>query len=211
LNVGNMMTNGLAIGFLFFCTLLVTYAALRNSRTESQNAALFKATGELRSPRWLVVLFFSMASFATIMAFALGLHRERDPTWPMALFGLAGIAFIFIRSFFALRLEPSGIRFGWRCRRYVAYADIGEVVRKSDRKDAVFTIVLRSGARHRIGSDIPCEKLFIEELERRSGCAVTYRRPGQRADKHALRSPAEVATIAAAVETDSTGERTRDV
>jgi hypothetical protein len=205
-----MMTNGLAITFLFFCTLLVTYAALRNSRTESQNAALFKATGELRSPRWLVVLFFSMASFATLMAFAIGLHRERDQTWPMALFDLAGIAVIFLRSFFALRLEASGVRFGWRCRRYIAYADIGELVRWFDGKEAVFTIVLRSGARHRIGSDIPCEKLFIEELARRSGCAVTYRRPGQRADKHALRSPAEVATIAAAVEADPTGERARD-
>lgn len=174
------MTNSLTIALLFSCTLLVTYVALKNSRTKSQNAQLFGATGELKSPRWIVLLFFSIASFATLMAFAVDHHEARDQTWPMALFGLLGTLFVLIRSFFGVRLDQSGVRFGWRCRRYVAYADIADLERRADRNDTVLTLVLRSGVRHRIGSDVPCGKPFTEELQRLSGCSVTDRRPGRR-------------------------------
>ncbi len=176
---GSAMSNGQAIASLFFCTLAVTFFSLRNSRTESQNEELFKATGELKSPRWLVVLLFAMASFATLMSVMVS-HGPRDQTWPMALIGLFGPVYVCVRSFFGLHLDQSGIHFGWQCGRYTAYADVVELERKSDGRNSSFILVLRSGNRLRIGSDLPCEKVFIEELQRRSGCSVSYRQPGGR-------------------------------
>lgn len=178
--IGDVMSNGQSIALLFLCTLSVSYLARTNSLSESQNAQLFKSTGELKSQRSVVVLFFSLASFATLMAFLVDHHRAGVQTWPLALIGLLGTVVVLFRSFFGVRLAPSGVLFGWRCRRQVAYTEISELIRRSDGRSTVFILVLRSSARRRIGSALACEKLFIEELQRRSGCSVNYRRPGQR-------------------------------
>lgn len=58
-----MIGNEQIIALLFLCSLVVTYFALGNSLTESQNTKRFHETGELRMPRWIVVLFFVFDAF----------------------------------------------------------------------------------------------------------------------------------------------------
>ena len=97
----------------------------------------------------------------------------------MGLFGLAGLVIVWIRSFFGIRLESNVIRFGWLCRQAVAYSEIAELERRSDGREATFVLVLHSGARRRLGGDVPCDRLLIDELQKRSGCAVIYRLGGR--------------------------------
>lgn len=174
------MTNNLAITLLVIVQLLVSAMAWRNSRTEEQNAAVFAHTGELKTQKYLVVLFLVMALFGSSMAL-IARHSERagDGTWPMALFGVAGTVFVWLRSFFSVRLDVDRIRFGWRLRRNIAYTDIAGLQRRSNGRDAEYKLMLRSGASVSLGSSMPCETLFIEALQKRTGCTVSYWRFGK--------------------------------
>jgi hypothetical protein len=174
-----MMSNQWAIALAFLATLLIAILAWANSLTEQQNAELFAATGKLKSPRYLVVIFLILGLLCSVMAIATDHHRSTDVTWPMGLFGLAGMVVIWIRSFFGVQLDSNVIRFGWRCHRAVAYSDVAGLERRSDGREAVLVLVLHSGARRRIGSSLSCEKMFIDELQRRTGCTVTYLRGGR--------------------------------
>jgi len=73
---------------------------------------LFKTTGELKSPRYLVVIFLVLGLLGSFIFMAAHHHGHADVTWPMALIGLAGLACVWIRSFFGLRLEQNDLRFG---------------------------------------------------------------------------------------------------
>lgn len=176
---GLVMSNGLAIALITLGTLIMAAMTWTNSRTEQQSADMFRATGELKSPRYLVVIFLGLGLLGSALGIATDHHRVDEVTWPMSLFGLAGMVAIWIRSFFGIRLDSNAIRFGWRCRRVVAYTDVAELVRKSDGRNAVLVLMLRSGLSRRIGSSLPCEKLFIDELQKRSGCSITYRLGGR--------------------------------
>lgn len=173
------MRNEAAIALIFIATLVMASLGWRNSRSEQQNEELFRATGELKSPRYLVVIFLLFGVFGSITSVAMNLRDANDVTWPAGLFGFAGLVFVWIRSFFGIRLDALGFRFGWRCRQFVAYSDVAEFERRSDGRNAVLIAVLRSGARRRIGSSIPCEWLLIDELQKRAGCQVTYRLAGR--------------------------------
>jgi hypothetical protein len=178
-----MVRNEVAIALIFIAMLVMAFLGWRNSCSEAQNAELFRATGELKSPRYPVVMFLLFGLFGSIMSIAMGLHDANDETWPAGLFGLAGLVFVWIRSFFGIRLDALGFCFGWRCGQVVAYSDVAEFERRSDGRNAVLIAVLRSGARRRIGSSIPCEWLLIDELQRRTGCQVTYRLAGRAVPK----------------------------
>lgn len=169
------MSNDMAVALIFLGSVIVAVLGWRNSRSEQRNAELFETTGELKSPRYLVAIFLALAVLSSLLAIATDHHRAADVTWPMGLFGLAGLVFVWIRSFFGIRLDTKGICFGWRCRQVVAYSEVIELERRSDGRNAALILVLRSGARRRIGSSIPCEWLLIDDLQRRTGCSVTYR------------------------------------
>lgn len=173
------VSNEVAIALIFMGTLVVASLGWRNSLPEQKNAELFRSTGELRSPRYLVVIFLLLALLGSILSIASDHHRANDVTWPMGLFGLAGLVFIWIRSFFGIRLESNDFSFGWRCRQVIAYSEVAELERRSDGRNAVLVVVLRSGVRRRIGSSIPCEWLLIDELQKRTGYQVTYRLGGR--------------------------------
>ena len=173
------MQNEAAIALIFIGLLAMAFLGWRNSRSEAQNAELFRATGELKSPRYLVVIFLLFGLFGSIISIATSLRDANDVTWPAGLFGLAGLVFVWIRSFFGIRLDALVFRFGWHGRQVVAYSDVAEFERRSDGRNAVLIAVLRSGARRRIGSSIPCEWLLIDELQRRAGCQVIYRLAGR--------------------------------
>jgi len=172
------MSNESAIALVLAGMLIAAVLGWKNSRTEQQNAELFRSTGELKSPRYLVIVFLGLGLLSGFLSVVTDHHRVGDATWPMGLFGLAGLVFVWIRSFWGVRLDPDAIRFGWRCRRAIAYTDIAELVRESDGRSAVFLLMLRSGARRRLGGSLSCERLFIDELQKRSACAVTYRLRG---------------------------------
>lgn len=169
------MSNNMAIALLFLCSLTAAVLGWRNSLSEQQNIELFEATGELKFPRYLVGIFLALAALVSCLAVAVAHNRAGDASWPMALFGLAGPVFAWIRSFFGIRLGADDIRFGWRCRQAVAYTDVVELERRSDGREAALYLVLRSGVRRRIGSSIPCERLIIDELQKRTGVSFTYR------------------------------------
>jgi hypothetical protein len=173
------MSNVMVIALIFTCSFIVSALAWMNSRSEQQNVALFATTGELKAPRYLVVIFLALATAASLMAIRVGHNRMGDPSWPMALFGLGGPVFALIHSFFGVRLGKDDIHFGWRCQQSVGYADVVEMERRSDGRNASLTLVLRSGVRRRIGSSLPCEWLIIDELQARTGCSVTYRLRGR--------------------------------
>lgn len=174
-----VVRNDVAMALIFIAILVMAFLGWRNSRSEAQNAEFFRATGELKSPRYPVVIFLLFGLFGIIISIAIGLRDADNETWPAGLFGLAGLVFVWIRSFFGIRLDARGFRFGWRCRQVVAYSDVAEFERRSDGRNAVLIAVLRSGARRRIGSSMACEWLLIDELQRRAGCQVTYRLAGR--------------------------------
>jgi hypothetical protein len=174
-----MVSNEVAIALIFISTLVVAFLGWRNSRSEQQNADLFRATGELKSPKYLVLIFLLLGVLGSILSIATDHHRGNDVTWPMGLFGLAGLVFVLIRSFFGIRLDARCFCFGWRCGQVVAYSDVAEFERRSDGRNAVLVAILRSGSRRRIGSSIPCEWLLIDELKKRTGCSFTYRLGGR--------------------------------
>ena len=168
------MANDAVVALISMGMLTVAFLGWRNSLSERENVALFKTTGELKSPRNMVVLFLALGLLGSILSIATHHHGHGGVTWPMALFGLAGLVLVWVRSFFGLRLEQNGIHFGWRCVQVIAYADVLELQRRSDGREARLVLVLRSGVRRRIGSSFPCEWLLLDELQKRTGCAVTY-------------------------------------
>lgn len=168
------MANDALIALISMVMLAVEFLGWRSSLSERENAELFKTTGELKSPRYLVVLFLALGLLSSVISLATSHHGRGGATWPMALIGVAGSVFVWIRSFFGLRLEQNDIRFGWRCGQVVAYTDVLELERRSDSREAHLVLVLRSGVRRRIGRSLPCEWLLIDELQKRTGCTVTY-------------------------------------
>ena len=175
-----MLSNGQAIALLYLCAVAIFYAAFVRSRTEGQNLALFKAKGELKYSRGMVIALFIFPSFATFMA-----TLCRGTTWPMALIGPFFGLFALINTFFCFRFTETSIYYGWRYQHVVAYNQIEKLERIAGNKTIVYTIKLKSGEERQLGSNISCEDTFIDELHRRSGCAVYYRGPGNQFTKKA--------------------------
>ncbi|WP_445145088.1 hypothetical protein [Dyella sp. Tek66A03] len=169
------MTNGFAIALLFLCSMLAAFFAARNSRTEQKNAELLRKTGELKAPRWPVVIFLMLALVASFMAIVTDHPGARGPTWPMSLFGLGGTVFVLVRSFTGVRLEPAGMRFGWRYRNYVAYSEMAQLELMSTARSIVLSVMVRYRGKETVGADLACTRLLVEELQKRSGCEITYR------------------------------------
>jgi hypothetical protein len=175
-----VLSNGQAIALLYLCTVVIFYVAFARSRTESQNLALFKTTGELKCPRMMVIALFLFPSFVAFMAPLL-----RGTTWPLALGGPVFGLFALFSTFFGFRFTETSIYYGWRFQHVVAYKQIEKLERIAGNKTIVYTIRLKSGEERQLGSNISCEDTFIEELHRRSGCAVYYRGPGNQFTKKA--------------------------
>jgi hypothetical protein len=175
-----MTPNEIAIACLAACTGFFAVLAFNRSLTEKQNTALFEATGELRAPRWIAVLSFIIAVALSVFAIGADHHSLKDDSWIMALFGTLAMLYVSASTLWGIRLDLEGMRFGLACRKNVAYSDIVELERKSTGRDAIFFVILRSGKRARIGTNLPCEKLFCDELQKRSGCKVSHRMPGGR-------------------------------
>lgn len=167
-----MINNKLAIGLIFGLTVSLIFVSVRSTRTEKQNAERFQTTGELSAPRWQVVLISLLALFCNVMAFLTDHGSTGETTWPIALMGLLGMIYVFVESYRTLRLDSGGIRFGWRYRKYVAYSEVVALERRSMGRDVIFTLILQSGARVRIGVDLPCEPQFTEALQKRTQCKL---------------------------------------
>lgn len=172
--------NNMMIALFVLCQLAFSALAWKNSRTNDENAVRFASTGELKSPKSIVVLFLVIGLFASAMA--LLVHRSEkmvDGTWPMALIGLSGPIAAWLRSFFGIRMEADAFCYGWRCHRRVAYVDIASMERRSDGRTGSYVLLLRSGAIAKIGSAISCETLLIQALQERTGQTMIYRRYGK--------------------------------
>ena len=130
------------------------------------------------------MLLIAAALLCSVLATLFALNPVNRDAWVLALFGLMAMLFAWVNSLFGIRLEPESIRYGLWCRKRLAYAEIVELVRASTGRDAVLYLVLRSGRRTRLGTDLACEALLVEELQRRSGCRVTRQDASRRGSRH---------------------------
>lgn len=169
------MTNGQAIFALTLCSFLVFLVSMKNSRTEHGNAEAFRATGELKSSRWMVIICFMMSVVIALFAASTNHPGAKGPTWPLTLFGLVGPVFVLVRSFSGVRLEQAGMRFGLRYRNYLPYSQMAQLELMLRPRDAVLSVVVYYQGKVTIGTDLACTRLLVEELQRRSGCGMTFR------------------------------------
>jgi hypothetical protein len=170
--------NEIGIAWIFLITLLLSFLAFRNSRTEKQNVELFSTTGEIMPPMWIFVLLFILTTGADMVAIGCNHHSIKDDSWVLAVIGMLAMFFVFISSLFQIRFESDSFRFGLKHRHSVNYSEIIELKRNSRGKDVDFSLVLRSGETTQFGSNLSCEKLVLDELQKRSNCKITRLRFG---------------------------------
>lgn len=174
-----MTSNQIAIASLTICNILLAVVAVKNSRTARQSQDIFQHGGELRAARWASVTLTVGALISSILGALFALNPRTRDSWVLAMIGLCVMLLACFSTLFRIRLEPDSIRFGFLCRRQVAYSEIVELVRASTGRDVVYYLVLRSGRCVTLGSDLACEKLLGEELQRRTGCKIPRNAPGQ--------------------------------
>lgn len=174
-----MTSNQMAIAGLTTCTVLVGALALRNSRTERGNRALFERTGELRAKRSRPAVLLALALFISALAFAAD-HGDHGRTWGLALVGTLVTLYGWFTTLFSVRLEQDAMRFGLSGHRRVAYPEIAGLVRVTGPRRLAYVLALKSGERVTVGEGLACEALFVEELRRRAGCEVVQETAGTR-------------------------------
>ena len=172
-----MTTNQAAIAGATLATLLLAGLAFGNSRTRTQNLARFKMDGQLKADRGLPAVILVLALFSSLMALVVD-HGRGDRTWGLALIGTLGMLCGCFITLFTVRLEQADVRFGMLARRRVAYCEIAEVLRVHLGKGADIYLVLKSGRRIMMGEGLPCEKFLAEEIQRRTGCKLTWHTKG---------------------------------
>ena len=158
-------------------TLLLAWLTLRNSRTQTQNLLQFKIDGQLKADRGLPVVLLVLALFSSLMAFAVD-HGGSDRTWGMALIGTLGMLCACFMTLSTVRFRQDEVCFGMLARKCVAYSDIAELVRIHFGKGADIYLVLKSGRRVTMGEGLPCEKFLVDEIQKRTGCKVTWHAKG---------------------------------
>lgn len=171
-----MTPNQADIAGVTVVTLLLGWLALRNSRTQTQNLSQFEIDGQLKADRGVLAVIFVLALFASLMALVVD-HGRKD-TWGLAVIGTLGMVCACSMTLVTVRFEQFGVRFGIFARKHVDYSEIAELLRVHFGKGAVIHLVLKTGQRISMGEGVPCKKFFAEEIQKRSGCKVTWHEKG---------------------------------